>query len=65
MELKLRPLYRNKELHDTYLRQGEIKVLEMGADVYESLDKAVDTLTKKLKKIEKPEPKMKDYRKGN
>jgi ribosome-associated translation inhibitor RaiA len=60
-ELKLRPLIRNKQLHDTYLRQGEIKVLETGADVYESLDKAVDSLTRKLKKISKPEPKKKDY----
>lgn len=61
-ELKLRPLIRNKALHDTYLRQGEIKVLETGSDVYESLDKAVDSLTRKLKKISKPEPKKKDYR---
>jgi hypothetical protein len=26
VEVKLRPLMRNKELHDTYLRQGELKV---------------------------------------
>ena len=35
----------------------------MGSDVYDSLDKAVDTLTKKLKKLGKPEPKKMDYRK--
>lgn len=61
VELKLRPLYLNKETNDTYLRQGEIKVLEMGTDVYDSLDKAVDSLTRKLKKMSKPLPKKKDY----
>lgn len=35
VELKLRPLVRNKELHDTYLRQGETRswaatVLDVG-----------------------------------
>jgi ribosome-associated translation inhibitor RaiA len=61
VEMKLRPLYLNKETHDTFLRQGEIKVLEMGTDVYDSLDKAVDSLTRKLKKLSKPLPKKKDY----
>lgn len=61
MELRLRPLIRNKQLHDTYLRQGEIKVLETGADMLDSLDKAVDTLVRKLKKMGRPEPKKKDY----
>lgn len=62
VELKLRPLIRNKELHDTYLRQGELKVLETGEDVYDCLDKAVDSLVRKLKKISKPAPQKKDQR---
>jgi ribosome-associated translation inhibitor RaiA len=36
-------------------------VLETGSDMYESLDKAVVTLVKKLKKIDKPAPEKKDY----
>lgn len=37
-------------------------MLETGEDVYDSLDKAVASLVRKLKKISKPEPKKKDLR---
>lgn len=40
---------------------GELKVLETGSDVYDSLDRAVDSLTRKLKKLEKPLPNKTDY----
>jgi ribosome-associated translation inhibitor RaiA len=43
------------------LSAGELKVLETGSDVYDSLDRAVDSLTRKLKKLEKPLPKKTDY----
>jgi hypothetical protein len=32
VELVLRPQVQNKAMHDTYLRQGEMKVLEFGDD---------------------------------
>jgi ribosome-associated translation inhibitor RaiA len=43
---------------------GELKVLETGEDVYDSLDKAVDSLVRKLKKISKPAPQKKDQRRS-
>jgi ribosome-associated translation inhibitor RaiA len=62
--LVVRPQVQNKAMHDTYLRQGEMKVLEFGSDVYDSLDKAVASLEKKLHKYSKPLPQKKDYRKA-
>eukprot|EP00775_Hariotina_reticulata_P008208 gene8208-8399_t len=62
VELRLRPRVQIKQTNDTFLRQGELKVLEFGDDVYDSLDKAVATLERKLKKYTKAAPLMKDYR---
>ncbi|WIA10642.1 hypothetical protein OEZ85_010822 [Tetradesmus obliquus] len=61
--LVVRPQVQNKAMHDTYLRQGEMKVLEFGSDVYDSLDKAVASLERKLHKYGRPRPLKKDYRK--
>eukprot|EP00878_Enallax_costatus_P034832 GHUV01038714.1.p2 GENE.GHUV01038714.1~~GHUV01038714.1.p2 ORF type:complete len:145 (+),score=24.59 GHUV01038714.1:86-520(+) len=62
VELVLRPEVQNKAMHDTYLRHGELKVLEFGTDVYDCLDKAVVSLEKKLHHYGRPLPKKKDYR---
>lgn len=61
VSIKLSPRVLNKKMHDTFLRMGEMKVVESGSDVYESLDKAVETLEKKLHKYGKPTPLKKDY----
>lgn len=61
-EIKLHPQHTNKATHDTYLRQGELKVLEQGLDVYDSFDKAVMSLENKLTKWTKPQPVKKDYK---
>lgn len=45
-----------------YCFKGELKVVETGDDVYESLDKAVLALEKKLRKYGRPAPMKKDYR---
>lgn len=41
--------------------QGEMKVTESGTDVYDSLDKAVASLEKKMHKYSRPAPLKKDY----
>ena len=43
------------------VHQGEMKVIEAGSDVYDSLDKAVASLEKKLHKYGKAAPFKKDY----
>jgi hypothetical protein len=44
--------------------QGEIKVVESGASIPEALDRAAETLAKKLKKVShKPDVAKVDYRK--
>lgn len=53
----------NKGLHDTFLRQGELKVEVPGEGVMDGFNKACTLLQGKLHKIaHKPDAMKKDYR---
>lgn len=60
VSVTLTPRIRNKSLHDTFLRQGALKVVQAGDDVLDGLDKAVG-LERKLRRLSKPPPHKKAY----
>jgi hypothetical protein len=58
----LTPHYRNKQLHDTFLRQGKLSGAAFGSDVYDSFNRACDNLEHQLKRWTRAAPVKKDFR---
>jgi hypothetical protein len=61
-QLRVRPAVGNKASHDTYLRLGELKVLEAGSNALDAFDRALLALEAKLKKLGKAQPVKKNLR---
>ena len=62
MTLTVTPRFLNKHLHDTYLRQGALRVVARCDGVSDGLDRACAALASKLHRMTPPPPRRRNLR---